>query len=274
MSMKLPPKLTINDLVTHRFRGFAPNENTVEGFIAALDSGVRHLEFDIRVARCGTPMIYHDAQAKDSTGQDRYLCNYKASEFARLGGTFSYIPTAEDLLDVAGRYAAPETRLLIDIKDAGFEDEIIALVNLNRLQDRTVYVSWVPEVLYAVYARDPKAQLCLSHWCQTPPKSEHVGHDVFEAKNNEIPDTGRRYIHGGSSGWFTQGPLRGTLRDIVSFVCVPQDMVTPDLVAGYQKDNIKVSTYSYLDWDHIKAHKSDMNVDLFFIDNKDVFDAL
>ena len=266
--------LTINDLITHRFRGFASQENTLEGLKAALEHGVRLLEFDIRVARCGTPMIYHDAEAKDGRDTKRFLCDHMACEFKALGGVFDYIPSAEALLEIASQHADDQTILMIDIKDAGFEDEILALVHLFKLQDQVIYVSWVPEVLYALHARNPDARLCLSHWCQAPPASERLGHDVFEAVGNNIPFSGRTHIHGESSGWFTRGPLRGPMREMVSFVCVPQEMISPGLVADYHQDDIQVCTYSYLDWDHIKTHKSKMNIDLYFIDNKAVFDAL
>ena len=52
---------TLTQLVSHRFRGFSPHENTIQGLNAALDFGVAQVEFDIRVTKCGTPLIYHDA---------------------------------------------------------------------------------------------------------------------------------------------------------------------------------------------------------------------
>jgi len=70
------------------------------------------------------------------------------------------------------------------------------------------------------------------------------------------------------------GPLRGELRDIVSSVCVPQAMVSRALVDDYHKDGIEVSTFSYVDWEHIRRHKERFNIDTYFIDNKRVFDEL
>ena len=70
------------------------------------------------------------------------------------------------------------------------------------------------------------------------------------------------------------GPLRGDLRDIVSSVCVPQAMVSQTLVDDYHKDDIEVSTFSYVDWDHINRHKERFNIDTYFIDNKRVFDEV
>ncbi len=264
----------LKNLISHRFRGFAPYENTVDGLIAALDFGVLNLEFDIRVARCGTPMIYHDASAPDGMGRPRPLCENMAADYPDLGGLFAHMPTAEALFMAAGQHANKEARFLIDIKDAGFETEIHALVQMSGLAGRVVYVSWLPEALYAMHDIDPKAEFCLSHVCQKPGANMRSGHRVFKAKMGHIKRPKRKMVHGETSGWFVDGPLRGDLRDIVTSVCVPESMVSRALVDDYHKDGIEVSTFSYIDWEHIKRHKERFNIDLYFIDNKQVFDEL
>ena len=153
----------IHNLVSHRFRGFAPYENTVEGLKSALDFGVKHIEFDIRVAKCGTPIIYHDENAPDKNGKIHHLCDVMAKDFHTLSGTFGRMPSADDLFAVASQHNN-KAKLLIDIKDAGFESEIYALVRLNKLGSQAVYVSWVPEALYAMHDLHPEADFCLSHW--------------------------------------------------------------------------------------------------------------
>jgi len=262
------------NLISHRFRGFAPNENTIAGLIAALDFGVLNLEFDIRVAKCGTPMIYHDEAALDKDGKLHHLCEVMASDFAALGGVFTHIPTAEALFAAVPTHPKKDAKLLIDIKDAGFEREIHALVMLNGLTSRVIYVSWVPEALYAMHDIAPEADFCLSHWGQSPDVKTRKVHKVFKAKMGHIKRPRRKLVHGERSGWFVDGPLRGELRDIVSSVCVPQAMVSRALVDDYHKDDIEVSTFSYVDWEHIRRHKERFNIDTYFIDNKRVFDEL
>jgi len=206
----------LKHLISHRFRGFAPHENTLDGLSAALDFGVLNLEFDIRVTRCGTPMIYHDEFAPDKDGNVHYLCDVLASEFAALGGTFSRIPTANELFELASKHPHTKARLLVDIKDGGFETEIHALVMMNGLAERVIYVSWLPEVLYAIHDIAPKADFCLSHWCQKPNKIIRQHHRVYNAKMGHIKRPRRRFAHGERSGWFVDGPLRGDLRNIVT----------------------------------------------------------
>ncbi|MEP3891632.1 MAG: glycerophosphodiester phosphodiesterase family protein [Hellea sp.] len=266
--------LPLKNLISHRFRGFAPHENTIAGLNAALDFGVLNLEFDIRVAKCGTPMIYHDEFALDKTGTAHRLSEVMASDYAALGGVFAHMPSAETLFAAMGQHANKEARFLIDIKDAGFEAEIHALVMLNRLASRVIYVSWVPEALYAMHALAPEADYCLSHWCQNPNAKTRRVHKVFEAKMGHLKRPRRKMVHGERSGWFVDGPLRGKLRDIVTSVCVPQAMVSRALVDDYHKDGIEVSTFSYVEWDHIQRHKERFNIDSYFIDNKRVFDEM
>jgi len=274
-------KIDSTSLISHRFRGFSDHENTIDGLNAALDFGVAYVEFDIRVAKCGTPMIYHDEQAKDRRGQHRLLCDYMARDYTRLGGAFSYMPRAEALFHAIGQHPNTTTRFLIDIKDAGFETEIHALVSLCRLQDHVSYVTWVPNVLYRMAEIAPHIPLCLSHWCQSPSAKTRKIHTVHNAKGGHVPQLSHDYIHGDRSGWYLDHPLRGELLKIIKesgrddwkgAVCVPQNMVTQDLVAYYHSAGLEVSTFSYLDWDHIRDHKDRYNIDLFFIDNKTVFD--
>ena len=225
--------VTISNLICHRFRGFAPYENTIDGLLAALDLGVLNLEFDIRVAKCGTPMIYHDEAALDKDGKLHHLCDVMAQDFAALGGVFAHMPTAEALFAAAANHNNTAARFLIDIKDAGFEAEIHALVMLNHLASRVIYVSWVPEALYAMHDIAPDADYCLSHWCLSPDAGTRQIHKVFKAKMGHIKRPSRKLVHGERSGWFVDGPLRGELRDIVSSVCIPQAMVSRALVDDY-----------------------------------------
>lgn len=271
--------LPINRLISHRFRGFAPEENTIEGLVACMDFGVEYVEFDIRVARCGTPMIYHDEYAPDGTGRKRDICDVMARDFAKVGGRFATIPTAEDLLNAAAAHPNTSTKLLIDIKDAGFETEIHSLVMAADLINRVTYVSWLPEVLYQINALAPNTPLCLSHWCQNPGDLVRAYHIVYDAKNGRVPrPTPYTLKHGERSGWFVKGGLKGELRELLQqvkgSVCVPQDMATPELVAAYQADGIEVSTFSYIKWPAIMAHEDTLKCDLYFIDNKIVFDEL
>jgi len=270
---------TIDRLISHRFRGFSEHENTIAGLNAALSFGVQNLEFDIRIAKCGTPMIYHDEYALDGTGHKCALSDIMARNFKTAGGAFARMPSADALFACLAAHPNQSAKLLVDIKDAGFEHEIHALIGFYKLHSRVIYVSWLPEVLYALHALSPNAPLCLSHWCKSPNATTRKVHTVYAAQNGVIPrPTAYPYIHGQRSGWFIDGTLKGELRDILiktkGWVCVPQNMVDKSLVQTYQKDGILVSTFSYTDWAHLRSHEEDMKIDGYFIDNKLVFDEI
>lgn len=264
--------VTRAQLISHRFRGFSEHENTIAGLNAALDYGVAQVEFDIRVTRCGTPLIYHDEHARTAKGKTVHICDVMTHDRKSLGGTFTHMPTAESLFEAAAKHPN-KAKLLIDMKDAGFEDMLVALAKANDLTDRIIWVSWLPETLYAVRDLLPDAELTLSHWCQNPNAGVRRLHQVYEARDRQIPRPARTQVIGERSGWFVDGPLQGEMRDLVQNVCVPATMVTRDLVKNYQTDGIKVSAFSYVTRDDLDAAENALGLDDYFIDAKNVFDS-
>jgi len=262
----------MSQLVSHRFRGFSKHENTIEGLLAALDFGVSQVEFDIRVTRCGTPLIYHDEFAAAGDGQRHRICDIMARDRQMLGGVFAHMPTAEELLKSAA-FHKNKAGLLIDMKDAGFEDMLVALAKRFRVEAQIIWVSWLPETLYAIHDLLPDANLTLSHWCQNPNSAIRSIHKVYDAKNGQIPRPARTLVVGERSGWFVDGPVEGEIRELIHNVCVPVDMVSRELVEGYQADGIKVSAFSYVTRDGINQAEKDLGLDDYFIDAKAVFDS-
>lgn len=260
-------------IISHRFRGFSHHESTMEGLIAALDFGVKQIEFDIRLTRCGTPIITHDESARDKSGIVRKICDVMARDFPTLGGDFVRMPAARDLFAAIAQHENRDCTLLIDVKDAGFEKMLYALCAQYRLRDRSIWVSWLPEVLFAVHDIDPKARTCLSHWCQSPDLTTSAVHTVYQAKFGHIDRPDRRYVHGERSGWFVDGPLRGALREIVNWVCVPAGQISAALVEDYHTDGTQVSAFSYLTLDAMNVAEQRYGHDAFFSDAKAPFES-
>ena len=268
--------VSFNNLISHRFRGFSDYENTIAGLNAALDYGVQIVEFDIRVAACGTPLIYHDEYALDKSGKKRLISKTFTKDLSNLGGAFSHMPTADALFKTAANHSNNTCQLLVDIKDYGFEEEINALIHLHGLQNRTVYVSWLPNVLYRMAEIAPHIPLCLSHWPQSPDAATRAKHHVHEALDGKIPRLTDKYIHGERSGWFVKNGLRGDLRRLIQkskgSVCLPVNMLSKDLIAEYQADGIEVSAFSFIDSNVMTQFETDYGLDQYFIDNKLVFE--
>ena len=262
-------------LISHRFRGFSKHENTIEGLRNALDFGVQIIEFDIRVTACETPIIYHDEYARDKHNKKRFISKSFTQELNDLGGVFPHMPTADALFEAAASHENKTCKLLVDIKDAGFEVEIDALIRTHGLADRTVYVSWIPNVLYRMAEIAPDIPLCLSHWPSEPGKAIRDKHIVHTARVGQIERLKTPYIHGERSGWYIRNGLRGDLRMKIrqsgGSVCVPVDMLDHKLVKDYQAEGIQVSAFSFTDLDTINQFDKSYSLDLYFVDSKQVF---
>jgi glycerophosphoryl diester phosphodiesterase len=105
---------------------FAP-ENTLESFDQAVALGVDAIEFDVRVARDGVPVVIHDRTLERTTGRRDAVASLTIAElqtvdtgatFTRDGGkTFPYrgrgltVPT---LAEVLARF--PNVPMLIEVK--------------------------------------------------------------------------------------------------------------------------------------------------------------
>jgi len=105
---------------------FAP-ENTLESFDQAMALGVDAIEFDVRVARDGVPVVIHDPTLERTTGRRDAVASLTAADlrtadtgatFTRDGGkTFPYrgrgltVPT---LPEVLARF--PNLPMLIEVK--------------------------------------------------------------------------------------------------------------------------------------------------------------
>tara|TARA_R110002020_G_scaffold54310_9_gene151568 strand:- start:1107 stop:1913 length:807 start_codon:yes stop_codon:yes gene_type:complete len=264
--------MNFSKLISHRFRGFSDFENSIDGLENALDFGVKQIEFDIRLARCGTPMIFHDESARDASGKARHLCDIMARDYVNTGGVFTHMPTADQLFSAISDHPNKDCQLLVDIKDAGAEFALYALAKSYGLSDRVVWVSWLPEVLYALNDIEPGQKLCLSHWCRRPGRFTRAIHHVFFADKGHIERPERTLVVGERSGWFVDGPLRGEIRKILTHVCVPANQVWPALVDQYQADGIEVSAFSYTGKNTIEKESKRLKLDAYFIDNKGLFE--
>ncbi|MEY9938293.1 glycerophosphodiester phosphodiesterase [Streptacidiphilus sp. MAP5-3] len=73
-------------VVGHRGAPRVARENTLASIRAALELGADWIEVDVRVARCGTPVLLHDATLERLWGDRRPVGALDAEELARLGG--------------------------------------------------------------------------------------------------------------------------------------------------------------------------------------------
>lgn len=143
------------EIVAHRgFSARAP-ENTLAALRAALDAGASSLEWDVRMARDGVAVLFHDDDLDRTTDARGPLDQRSAEELAGLdaGAWFSDefrgepVPTLDQALaEVAGRVQ----RLYPEVKAYHDAEELrhtAALVARHGLAERTVFISMDWEAL-------------------------------------------------------------------------------------------------------------------------------
>jgi glycerophosphoryl diester phosphodiesterase len=118
-------------------------ENTLASFDQALADGCDGFEFDVRLTADGTPAICHDPQSG-------------SLEIARSSA--EKLTALPQLQDVLARY---EDRAFLDIelKVAGLEKITVALLLKYPPRRGFVVSSFLPEVLQAVHAENPRIPL-------------------------------------------------------------------------------------------------------------------
>jgi glycerophosphoryl diester phosphodiesterase len=137
--------------LAHRGDWRAAPENTVAAMLAALEvPGCDGLEFDVRFARDGTPVLLHDATLERVQGVGSRVTELDFAALAPLG-----VPAMVEVLSAVGR----EPFLDIEIK-APPNDEFIRVIEAARgtgdsRLHRAAISSFDPEILAWVGARRP-----------------------------------------------------------------------------------------------------------------------
>ena len=141
------------EIIAHRgFSARAP-ENTLSAMGAAIETGVESVEFDLRTAACGTPVLFHDPMLGRTTNgvgplQRRPLAHLKALDAGSwFGSEFSgeRVPTQEEaLVDVHGRVF----RVYQDIKGYREMEDLDRMVSITletEMAAATIFMSfdWV-----------------------------------------------------------------------------------------------------------------------------------
>ena len=120
-----PAELPLPELIAHR--GFAARypENTRIALRAALELGVRYVEFDVQLTADGIPVLLHDADLARTAGTAgnvldmslRELVGVRVGEPARFGDRFSEpVPVLEDIVRLLSAY--PGANAFVEIKRA------------------------------------------------------------------------------------------------------------------------------------------------------------
>ncbi|HIK21170.1 MAG TPA: glycerophosphodiester phosphodiesterase [Synechococcus sp. M44_DOE_062] len=154
-------------IVAHRGDHTHAEENTLAAFAAAVEIGADQIELDVRRSQDGIPLVVHDA---DLDGQP-----LAALTWAEIRARKPTIPTLEEaLLYLKGKIA-----LDIELKEAGYEEQVLALVGNILTPEEWVITSFWPEVVQRV-------KTLLSWQLPTLDSGPKVGL-LIEEKSEELP---------------------------------------------------------------------------------------
>lgn len=150
-------------LLSHRFRGFSPIENSASAAAGGFVSPVNRFEIDTRVSKDGTIYVYHDPQILLHNART-FICEESSHALAR----FRYpngesLMTLDQLLGMFKEFVTDEKTLYIDIKDYGFEAAHLEAVRSFDLEKQVVFVSWIPQTLLQLHRLGTTVPLILSH---------------------------------------------------------------------------------------------------------------
>jgi len=114
-------------IFAHRGAGHAgssptTHENTIAAFKAAINIGVDAIELDLRRTRNGVIIVHHDDEIE---GMKWPIGEMPADDVKNAASILGYeIPTLEETLQVC----AGEIALDIELKETGYEDEVVEMV--------------------------------------------------------------------------------------------------------------------------------------------------
>ncbi len=104
-------------LVAHRGDAGRYPENTLVSIRAALEAGVRAVEFDVQFTRDEVPVVLHDANLRRTTGVDAAVFDLEADRVRAIEiGAGVTVPTLAEM--VAELQAWPDATAFVEIKRA------------------------------------------------------------------------------------------------------------------------------------------------------------
>jgi len=144
--MKAFPKQYI---VAHRgASGLVPHENTLEAFQKAIDVGADCIELDVRKTKDQQIIVIHDDHLLEAVVKET---NY-ADLLAISNGLGYHLP----LLSEALKLVKGKILVDIEIKEAGYEEEIVDLIHQYLSNDEFMIRSFEDQSVLAVKKYDPQ----------------------------------------------------------------------------------------------------------------------
>ena len=135
--------------VGHRGARVYEIENTLESFQKAIELGVNAIELDVRKSKDEKLIIIHDDNLKKVFSKDVFVNQATLKELKQ--STENKIPTLEEALKTIGRKVE---KILIELKEVGYEKKVLGIVKKEKLKDRVIIISFHEQALSNVRKLD------------------------------------------------------------------------------------------------------------------------
>jgi glycerophosphoryl diester phosphodiesterase len=138
--------------VGHRGARAHEVENTLESFGKAIELGANALELDVRISKDSHLIISHDDNLKKVYGKDIRTNEATLEELKQL--TEGRLATLEEAFSfIDGKVE----KILVELKETGYEKNVLDLIWEKNLEDRVIIVSFHEETLARI--RDLNKQI-------------------------------------------------------------------------------------------------------------------
>jgi glycerophosphoryl diester phosphodiesterase len=137
--------------IGHRGARALEPENTLRSFGRAVELGVDAMELDVRMTKDGEVVVIHDDKVDrvtDGSGLVSELTLEAIKGFTMEKG--EKIPTLGEVLD----FLKGKVKVLIELKESGFEEKMLELVKERGMLDDVIVISFHEEALKRVKELD------------------------------------------------------------------------------------------------------------------------
>jgi len=139
--------------VGHRGAKAYETENTLESFRKAIELGANAIELDVRISGDSKLIVIHDDNLKKVFGKDVQIKGATLEELKQL--TDNRIVTFDEALRFIDRKVE---KILVELKDTGYERDVLDIIRKEKLEDRVIVVSFHEEALAHVRELDKKIE--------------------------------------------------------------------------------------------------------------------
>jgi glycerophosphoryl diester phosphodiesterase len=127
-------------------RAYEP-ENTLLSFQRAIELGANAVELDVRKTKDNELVVMHNADVNKTTNGKGAVNELTLDEIKKLVTEKNEkVPTLEEALNFVG----DQVKVLIELKETGYEDAVLGLVTKKGLLDNVILISFHEDALQKI----------------------------------------------------------------------------------------------------------------------------